>query len=110
MTILGVAAGYGWTVIQTPVYVASASGLVQSTGQGDDVGSASLGDNIAKSRVPSYLVISGWKDVAGGVMEDLGLDTTPEALVERVEVTNPPGTVILAVAAEADTPAGSKEL
>ena len=110
MTIVGVAAGYGWTVIQTPVYVASASGLVQSTGQGDDVGSASLGDNIAKSRVPSYLVMSGWTDVAEGVIDDLGLDTTPEALVERVEVTNPPGTVILAVAAEADTPAGSKEL
>ena len=110
MTMVGVGAGYGWTLLQTPVYVASASGLVQSTGQGDDVGSASLGDSIAKSRVPSYLVIAGWTDVAQGVIDDLGLDTTPEALVERVEVTNPPGTVILAVSAEADTPARSKEL
>ena len=30
MTMLGAAAGYGWTMLQTPVYVASASGLVQS--------------------------------------------------------------------------------
>ena len=42
MTIVGVAAGYGWTLLQTPVYVASASGLVQSTGQGEDVGSTSI--------------------------------------------------------------------
>ena len=110
MTIVGTAAGYGWTLLQTPVYVASASGLVQSTGQGSDVGTTSLGDSVARSRVQSYLVIAGWTDVAQGVIDDLGLETTPEALVERIVVTNPPGTVILAVTAEANTAVGAKEL
>ena len=110
MTIVGTAAGYGWTLLQTPVYVASASGLVQSPGQGSDVGTTSLGDSVARSRVQSYLVIAGWTDVAQGVIDDLGLETTPEALVERIVVTNPPGTVILAVTAEANTAVGAKEL
>lgn len=110
MTAVGMGAGYGWTLLQTPVYVASASGLVQSTGQGTDIGSMSLGDSVARSRVPSYLVIAGWTDVADGVIDELGLDTSPELLVQRVEVTNPDGTVILNAAAEASTPAEAKEL
>ncbi|BDZ54897.1 polysaccharide biosynthesis tyrosine autokinase [Agromyces marinus] len=110
MTLVGIGAGYGWTLLQTPVYVASASGLVQSTGQGADVGSMSLGDSVARSRVPSYLIIAGWTDVAQGVIDDLDLDTTPEQLVERVEVTNADGTVILSASAEASTPEDAKAL
>lgn len=109
MTIVGTAAGYGWTLLQTPVYVASASGLVQSTGQ-NDAGTASLGDNVARSRVDSYLVIAGWTDVAQGVIDELGLDTTPERLIERVEVTSPTGTVILSVSAEASTAMDAKNI
>ncbi|MBM7502740.1 polysaccharide biosynthesis tyrosine autokinase [Agromyces aurantiacus] len=110
MTVVGAAAGYGWTLLQTPVYVASASGLVQSTGLGEAVSTASLGDSLARSRVPSYLVIAGWTDVADGVIDDLGLDTNPEQLVNRVTVTNPTGTAILTVTAEANTAKGAKEL
>lgn len=109
MTILGVGAGYGWTLLQTPVYVASASGIVQSTGMGD-VANASLGDSVAKSRVPQYLVIAGWTDVAQGVIDDLGIETTPEALVERVVIENPEGTVILSVTAQAETAEGARDL
>ena len=35
MTLLGVGAAYGWVLLQTPVYEATASGLVQ--GQTPDV-------------------------------------------------------------------------
>ena len=31
MTAVGAGAGYGWTLLQTPVYVANASGIVSST-------------------------------------------------------------------------------
>ncbi|WP_430647040.1 polysaccharide biosynthesis tyrosine autokinase [Agromyces sp. GXS1127] len=110
MTIVGIGAGYGWTLLQTPVYVASASGLVQSTGQGTDVGSMSLGDSVARSRVSSYLIIAGWSDVAKGAIDELGLETTPEALINRVEVTNPAGTPILKVEAEAPTGPDAKVL
>ncbi|WP_353827028.1 polysaccharide biosynthesis tyrosine autokinase [Agromyces sp. SYSU T0242] len=109
MTLIGVGAGYGWTLLQTPVYVASASGIVQSTGVGD-VANVSLGDSVARSRVPSYLVMAGWTDVAQNVIDDLELDTTPEALIQRVAVDNPTGTVILNVTTEAPTPDGAREL
>lgn len=109
MTLIGVGAGYGWTMLQTPIYVASASGIVQSTGIGD-VSNASLGDSVARSRVPQYLVFAGWTDVAQGVIDDLGLETTPEALIERVEITNPAGTVVLSVTAEAETAEGARDL
>ncbi|WP_400997716.1 polysaccharide biosynthesis tyrosine autokinase [Agromyces sp. GXQ0307] len=109
MTLIGAGAGYGWTLLQTPVYVANASGIVQSTGIGD-VANVSLGDSVARSRVPSYLIMAGWTDTAEGVIDDLGLQTTPEALIQRVEVTNPSGTVILSVTAEAPTAEGAREL
>ncbi|GAA1058079.1 chromosome partitioning protein [Agromyces luteolus] len=110
MTAVGMGAGYGWTLLQTPVYVASASGLVQSTGQGTDVGSMSLGDSVARSRVSSYLIIAGWTDVAEGVIDELELETTPEELINRVEVTNPSDTPILNATAEASTGADAKAL
>ncbi|RXZ50150.1 polysaccharide biosynthesis tyrosine autokinase [Agromyces binzhouensis] len=109
LTLVGVGAGYGWTVLQTPVYVASTSGIVQSTGVGD-VSNVSLGDSVARSRVPSYLVMAGWTDVAQGVIDDLDLSTTPEALIQRVTVENPTGTVILSVTAQAPTAEGAREL
>lgn len=109
MTLIGVGAGYGWTLLQTPVYVASASGIVQSTGVGD-VTNVSLGDSVAKGRVPQYLVFAGWTDVAQGVIDDLELQTTPEALVNRVVIENPPGTVVMSVTAEAETADGARDL
>ncbi|WP_448811691.1 polysaccharide biosynthesis tyrosine autokinase [Agromyces bauzanensis] len=109
MTLIGVGAGYGWTLLQTPVYTAGASGYVVSR-QTADVGTSSLGDSLARSKVQSYLDIAGWRSVAENAIEDLGLDTTPEALVERVTVTNTPGTVIMKISAEADTAEGAREL
>lgn len=109
MTMVGIAAGYGWTLLQTPVYVAGASGYVVSK-QTADVGMSTVGDSLARSRVQSYLDIAGWRSVAENAIEELGLETTPEALVGRVTVTNPADTVIMKISAEADTPEGAREL
>ena len=49
MTLVGVGAGYGWTLLQTPVYVAGASGYVSSTGV-EDLGTSTLGDSLASRR------------------------------------------------------------
>ncbi|KRE25825.1 polysaccharide biosynthesis tyrosine autokinase [Agromyces sp. Soil535] len=109
MTLLGIGAGYGWTLLQTPVYTAGASGYVVSK-QTADVGTSSLGDSLARSRVQSYLDIAGWRSVAENAIEDLELDTTPEALVQRVTVTNTPDTVIMKISAEADKPESARDL
>jgi capsular exopolysaccharide synthesis family protein len=109
MTLVGIGAAYGWTLLQTPVYTASASGYVTSR-QSEDIGMSTVGDSLARSRVQSYLDIAGWRSVAQNAIDDLGLDTTPEALVGRVTVTNTPDTVIMKINAQADTPEGAREL
>ncbi len=109
MTLVGLAAGYGWTLLQTPVYTAGASGYVVST-QNQDVGTSSLGDGLARSRVQSYLDIAGWRSVAENAIDELGLDTTPEELVNRVSVENPTDTVIMKISAEASTPEDARDL
>jgi uncharacterized protein involved in exopolysaccharide biosynthesis len=86
MTLVGAGAGYGWTLLQTPVYVAGSSGYVSSTGD-EDLGESTLGDSLARSKVPTYLEIAEWRTVADYAIEELDLNTTPEALVQRIEVS-----------------------
>lgn len=109
MTLVGIGAGYGWSALQTPVYVAGASGYVVSK-QSEDVGISTVGDNLARSRVQSYLDIAGWRSVAENAIADLDLDTTPEVLVTRVTVENPEDTVIMRITAEGDSPEGARDL
>jgi capsular exopolysaccharide synthesis family protein len=54
--------------------------------------------------------MAGWRDVAQYVIDDLGLDTTPEQLITHVDVTNPEGTAILRVVAQGDSPTAAREL
>lgn len=109
MTLVGAGAGYGWTLLQTPVYVAGASGVVSSTGA-EDLGTSTLGDSLARQKVPTYLEIAGWRDVAERAIEELDLNTTPEQLVMRIEVSNPPDTTFIKVNAEGPTPQDARAL
>lgn len=58
MTSIGISAGYGWALLQTPGYTAVTSGYVVPT-QSPEIGASSVGDNLARSRVQSYLAIAG---------------------------------------------------
>ena len=109
MTWIGISAGYGWALLQTPVYTAEATGYV-ATRQSAEIDASSVGDKLARSRVESYVAIAGWRSVAENAIDDLGLDTTPEMLVTRVSVTNPQNTVIMKISAKADTPEAARDL
>jgi capsular exopolysaccharide synthesis family protein len=109
MTLVGAGAGYGWTLLQTPVYVAGASGVVSSTGA-EDLGTSTLGDSLARQKVPTYLEIAGWRSVAEYAIDELGLQTTPEQLVTRIEVSNPPDTTFIKVNAQGPTPQDARAL
>lgn len=109
MTLVGAGAGYGWTLLQTPVYVAGASGYVSSTGV-EDLGTSTLGDSLARSKVPTYLEIAGWRTVAEHTIEELGLTARPEDLVQRIEVSNPEGTTIIKVSAQGSSPEEARAL
>ncbi len=110
LTVLGAALAFGWTAVQPRVYTASASGIVQATGSGTDTGSALVGNQLAQSKVSSYVDIGGWRSVAEHAIDALGLDTTPQALVSHVSVSNPLDTVIINVSADAASPEAARDL
>lgn len=110
LTVLGVAAAWGWSALQPRVYTATTSGIVNAASAGGDAGSRLVGNQLAQSVVKSYIDIASWRSVAESVIDDLGLDTTPEALVGQVEVTNPLDTVVIRVSADAASPEAARNL
>ncbi|WP_314505811.1 polysaccharide biosynthesis tyrosine autokinase [uncultured Microbacterium sp.] len=110
LTFLGVAAAWGWSAIQPRVYTATTSGIVNAVTEASDSGSRLVGNQLSQSVVKSYLDIGSWRSVAESVIDDLGLRTTPEALVARVDVTNPLDTVVIRVSAEAPSPQDARDL
>ncbi|WP_109210459.1 MULTISPECIES: polysaccharide biosynthesis tyrosine autokinase [Microbacterium] len=110
LTLFGAAAAWGWTALQPRIYTAEASGIVTATNAGSDTGSSLVGDQLSRSKVTSYVEIGSWRAVAECAIDELGLTTTPESLVTRVEVANPVDTVIVRVTATAPSPEEARDL
>lgn len=109
LLILGVAVAGGWSLLQPKVYTADASGYVAAQGA-TDLGTSMVGDQLAQSKVKSYLDIGTWRSVAEFAISELKLTTTPDALVKQVSVSNPTNTVIIQVSASAATPEAARDL
>lgn len=110
---LGILVGLGWALLQPKVYAADARGFVatmSNPGDGDTTGTTYLGDNLAKSKVKSYVELGSWRSVAEHAIGELGLSASPEELVQRVTVSNPRDTVILEVTATGPTPEEARDL
>ncbi|GGI46698.1 capsular exopolysaccharide synthesis family protein [Agromyces flavus] len=103
MTLLGVGTAYGWSLLQTPVYEATASGVVQAKTE-YEIGQLISDDGAARAKVPTLLDMAGWKEVAEEAIDDLGLTASPEAVAARVTVENPENTSIIKFTARANTP------
>ncbi|MGV2982224.1 polysaccharide biosynthesis tyrosine autokinase [Microbacterium sp. AGC85] len=109
-TIVGAVAAFGWSALQPRVYSADTTGIVTSTTGDGSSGSALVGNQLAQSRVQSYLNLGSWRAVAEHAIDDLGLDASPEALVSRITVSNPADTTALKVAATGSTPESAQQL
>lgn len=109
MTAVGVATAFAWALLQTPVYEATANGLVQSSATAEQ-GGAIYGDSYAQSKVPTYLDMASWRVVAQGAADELGLKDSPSQLASRVTVENPTNTAILKFTAQASTPEAAAAL
>jgi capsular exopolysaccharide synthesis family protein len=112
LTVLGVVVAFGWTLLQPRVYTADAGGYVAAVrAEGsNDAGSALVAENLAKAKVTSFLDLGSWRSVAQHAIDELGIETSPESLVNRVRVTNPADTVNIKVEASASTPEGARDL
>ncbi|QWT24871.1 polysaccharide biosynthesis tyrosine autokinase [Subtercola sp. PAMC28395] len=109
ITIIGGLVAWGWTFTQAKVYQANSSGIVALSTSGD-IGSTSVGDSLAKSKAVTYVGLGESRAVAQLVITNLGLKTSPEALVGNVTVTNVLNTPTLKVSAKAATAEGAKSL
>jgi capsular exopolysaccharide synthesis family protein len=103
IVLLATAAACGYSALQAKVYAATASGFV-GTGVADQPGLGSVNDQLARSRATSYVSIAEGRATAQGVIDDLGLDTTPAALVTEIAVDQPVDTVLLKITARAGSP------
>ena len=83
LLILGIAVAGGWSLLQPKVYTADASGYVAAQGA-TDLGTSMVGDQLAQSKVKSYLDIGTWRSVAEFAIDELNLTATPDALVRQV--------------------------
>ena len=106
---IGIAGAGGWSLLQPRVYTADASGFVAAQGA-TDLGTSMVGNQLAQSKVKSYLDIGTWRSVAEFAIKELNLTATPDALVRQVKVTNPANTVILQVSANGPTPESARDL
>lgn len=113
LTLIGVAAALGWALIQPKVYAADSSAIVQVSGQSagsNDVSNALVGNNLATSRVKTYVDLGSSRSVAERVIEDLSLTQSPSDLARRITVTNPLDTVSIRVSASAATPEEARDI
>lgn len=109
-TIVGAGAAFGWSALQPRVYSADTTGIVTSVGGDGTSGGALVGNQLAQSRVKSYLNLGSWRAVAEHAIDELGLDTSPDVLVNKVSVTNPVDTTALKVTATGATPESAQDL
>jgi capsular exopolysaccharide synthesis family protein len=109
ITVLGVVVALAWTLVQPKVYTADASGIVAVSG-GEEEGASFTNNSLATAKVPSYVELGSLRSVADYAIQELGLDTTPEALVNRVEVSNPTETLVIRVDAQGSSPEGARDL
>lgn len=110
MTVVGGAAGWGWSALQPRIYTADATGYVAATDADGSTGAALAGDQLAKSKVLSYVDIGRWRSVAEAARDELGLTDSVDELSRRVVVSNPAQTATLRAAASAPTPEAARDL
>lgn len=110
LALIGAVAAFGWSALQPRVYSADTTGIVTTSGGDGSSGSELVGNQLAQSRVKSYLNLGSWRAVAEHARDVLELDTSPDALVKRVTVTNPPDTTALKVTATGPTPEAAQAL
>jgi capsular exopolysaccharide synthesis family protein len=109
ITALTIGAAAAYTFTRVPVYAADANGFV-TVGPGDNTAIGSVGDQLAKSRATSYVVIAKSRETAREVNRLLGQETDPASLVSRISVEQPPNTVLIKITARATSPADAQSL
>lgn len=107
--VLGGALGWGVGAALGTTYTSTASGVVVANG-GTNSTEALAGENLAKSKAVTFGSISGTTSTAAAVIDELGLEQTPEALLQNVKSTVPLDTSEVRVSATSSSPEEAQRL
>lgn len=102
--------GAGWASMQPRLYSANASGTVTPSTPSTDPSSAAVYENLAKSKVASYVQWAESRSIAEYVIDTLDLSVTPEGLVSQITVSNPESTPVITVSAIARSPEAARDI
>lgn len=98
--------GYGASYRTDPQYRATAS-VFLSPGQGQSIGELAQGSTYTRSLVQSYVRLATTPTVLQPVIDQLGLDTTPGDLADRVSAETQQDTVLIDITAVAGSGASA---
>lgn len=107
-TVAGLGLAALLTVTATPTYESSAE-LFVSTPQ-SEAEIAFEGGEYGVTRVTSYANLVGSRELARKVVNELGLDTSPGDLADKVSATVEPGTVSMTITATDSDPVVAEEI
>lgn len=103
LTLIGIAAGGGLALVQTPAYESTAR-LFVTAGKSQTTNEHVQGATFAQSLVNSYSILVDSEIVLAPVIAELQLKATVPALANRVSAASPAGTAILEVTASDPDP------
>lgn len=109
LTLVCLSGALAYSLSQPAVYAANANGFVNGD-NGDNIGSATVADSLAKSRAKSYVDVATSRAVADRVIEELSLDASPNALISQIDVVVPVDTVLIKITARASSPELAQQL
>ncbi|WP_263310007.1 polysaccharide biosynthesis tyrosine autokinase [Brachybacterium atlanticum] len=105
--VLGAAAGYGLSFTQSTTYSASALGYVSASAQsdenGDPIQQASGNMQFQYSKAQSYLPLFNTRAVGQRIVDELGLEASPDEVAGSLQTTLDPNAPIITVEAVAPT-------
>ncbi|WP_166649352.1 polysaccharide biosynthesis tyrosine autokinase [Brachybacterium sp. AG952] len=107
--LLVLGAVVGFTLLQTPTYQAKNRMFVQ-TQAGGSVTELNSGVIFAQQQITSYADLATTPLVLEPVIEELGLDSSPQDLASQISTSVPPETLILEIAASSEDPGQAAEI
>lgn len=107
--LAGLVLALGWMVLQPKEYTASAGGYV-TAGSGQSIGESYSAQTLAQQKASAYVTLFTNREVMQGVIDELGLETTPQELASRITATVPPDGVTITVTAAGPTPEAARDI
>ena len=102
--LLGGLAAFGLLQVLTPQYESNIQLFVSTSSGGGDLASVAQGGEFSQARTASYAQLLDGRDLAARVIDDLGIDATPEELTDGITAQVLPETVILDVTVTDSSP------